>query len=270
MDLNQVTVPCDDLGASIAFYRRLGLRLIVDDPPDYARFECPVGTATFSLHRVPLVAREPGVVVYFEVEDLDARVQELTAAGLQCESGPRDQPWLWREAYLRDPAGNRICLYHAGTNRRNPPWRLPGVPTSELVVTTEPAPREVQYLEDRIYEFNSSATGISDGEWLAIFVKDERDRIAAGICGNTWGGCLEIRQFWVEEGRRRQGLGTRLLSAAETEARRRGCRQILLMTFSFQAPAFYAKHGFEVVAAVDGHPSGHRNLLMRKRLDGSI
>jgi GNAT superfamily N-acetyltransferase len=138
--------------------------------------------------------------------------------------------------------------------------------SSELVITTEPTPSQVQYLEDRIYEFNASATGIRDGEWLAIFVRDEEDRIAAGICGNTWGGCMEIRQFWVEEARRKQGLGTRLLGATEEEARRRGCRQIVVMTFTFQAPAFYAKHGYEVVAVVDDHPRGHKNLLLRKRL----
>jgi GNAT superfamily N-acetyltransferase len=112
-------------------------------------------------------------------------------------------------------------------------------------------------LEDRCYEFNSTATGITDGEWLAIFVRDDAGRIVAGICGNTWGGCLEIRQFWVEEARRKQGLGTSLLGAAEEEARRRGCRKILLTTFSFQAPAFYAKRGFEVVALVGDHPRGH-------------
>jgi len=136
----------------------------------------------------------------------------------------------------------------------------------ELVISTEPAPDDVQYLEDRLYEFNSAETGITDGEWLAIFVRDEDQRIVAGICGTTCGGCAEIRQFWVEEGRRKQGLGRRLLGAAEREARRRGCRQMLLMTFSFQAPTFYANRGFEVVAVVDEHPHGHKNLLLRKRL----
>src|SRR5262245_43234650 len=138
--------------------------------------------------------------------------------------------------------------------------------TSELVINTEPTADEVQYLEDRLYEFNSIATGITDGEWLAILVRDDEHRIVAGICGNTWGGCFEIRQLWVAESRRRHGLGSRLISAAEIEARRRGCSQIILMTFDFQAPGFYARHGFEVVAALDEHPRGHQNLLLRKRL----
>ena len=137
----------------------------------------------------------------------------------------------------------------------------------ELLISTEPTPDDVQFVEDRLYEFNSGATGITDGEWLAIFARDEDHRIVAGICGNTWGGWAEIRQVWVEEARRKQGLGTRLLGAAEREARRRGCRQMLLMTFSFQAPAFYARHGFEIVAVVDDHPHGHKNMLLRKRLD---
>lgn len=133
------------------------------------------------------------------------------------------------------------------------------------LIPVAPAPDEVQYLEDRIYEFNASVTHITDGELLGFFVR-ARDRIVAGICGNTWGGTCELRQFWVEESQRHRGLGTKLLEAAELEARRRGCTQVVLMTFSFQAPAFYERHGFEVVATLDHHPRGHRNLLMRKRL----
>jgi len=136
----------------------------------------------------------------------------------------------------------------------------------EIVISSEPTPDEVQYLEDRLYEFNAARTGITDGAWLAILIRDETGRIVAGLCGNTWGGSAEIRQFWVEEGRRGQGLGSRLLEAAEQESRRRGCSQMLLMTFSFQAPTFYARRGFEVLGVVDGHPHGHQNLLLRKRL----
>ena len=133
------------------------------------------------------------------------------------------------------------------------------------LIPVDPTPDDVQYLEDRIYEFNSSVTGIGDGECLGFFVRAD-DRIVAGICGYTWGGTCELRQFWVEESRRGCGIGTKLLQAAEQEARRRGCTQIALMTFSFQAPAFYERHGFEVVATIHDHPRGHRNLLMQKRL----
>jgi GNAT superfamily N-acetyltransferase len=138
--------------------------------------------------------------------------------------------------------------------------------TDTMVIHPEPTPDDVQYLEDRLYEFNAGATGIRDGQWLAIFVRDHENRIVAGICGNTWGGCWEIRQLWVEESRRRQGFGTRLLDAAEHEARRRGCRKAFLTTFSFQAPAFYAKHGFRVLTVLDDHPRGHQNVLLGKDL----
>lgn len=139
----------------------------------------------------------------------------------------------------------------------------------QLLISTEPTPDGIQYLEDRIYEFNSSATGIQGGEWLAIFVRDAADRIIAGLGGAIWGGCLEIRQFWVDAAQRQKGLGTELFAAAEREAFRRGCEQVLLSTFSFQAPDFYTKRGFEVLAVVDNHPRGHTNLLLRKRLGDS-
>ena len=131
----------------------------------------------------------------------------------------------------------------------------------------EPRPEDVEYLEDRLYEHNVSVTGIEDGQLLAFLVRDDSGRIVAGICGNTWGGGCEIRQFWVEQSHRHRGLGTLLFKAAEREACRRGCSQMLLMTFSFQAPEFYERHGFEVVATIADHPRGHRNLLMRKWLD---
>lgn len=138
--------------------------------------------------------------------------------------------------------------------------------TLAFVIETAPTPEHMQYLEDRLYEFNAEATGITDGQGLAIFVRDEQERIVAGICGHTWGGCCEIRQLWVEGSRRRQGLGTRLLQAAEQEARRRHCRQMVLTTFDFQAPEFYTKRGFHLLAAVDDYPQGHESLLLQKVL----
>jgi len=123
MNLNQVTLPAVDIAGSVAFYRRMGFKHIVDSP-EYARFECPAGEASFSLHRVERLVADTQVVVYFETADLDAEVKRLQAAGIEFTQLPRDERWLWREARLRDPSHNTLCLFWAGTNRRNPPWRL--------------------------------------------------------------------------------------------------------------------------------------------------
>ena len=124
MDLNQITVPATDVAASVEFYKRLGLRLIVDSVPRYARFECSNGNSTLSVERVDEIPAGPGVVIYFEDENLDVTVEQLQKVGLKFDSEPTDQPWLWREARLRDPSGNSICLFYAGVNRKNPPWRV--------------------------------------------------------------------------------------------------------------------------------------------------
>ena len=123
MKLNQVTLPATNVSASVAFYRQMGFELIVDTS-HYARFKSTVGDATFSVHAVSSIARPSETVVYFECESLDQQVAALEAKGLQFTHGPRDERWLWREARLLDPAGNVICLYHAGENRLNPPWRV--------------------------------------------------------------------------------------------------------------------------------------------------
>lgn len=123
MDLNQVTVPCTDYEASVRFYKALGLMQIVDSPPRYARFETEAGT-TLSIHATESGSPGSDFVVYFEVDDVDLTVRMLSERGIVFEIEPQDQDWLWREAYLRDPSGNRLCIYHAGENRRNPPWRI--------------------------------------------------------------------------------------------------------------------------------------------------
>ena len=124
MNLNQVTLPVSDFERSVAFYREMGFTLIVHAPPRYARFECPGRDSTFSIHTVEHAVSTTGLVVYFECEDLDARVERLIASGFEFTQHPTDERWLWREARLLDPSGNVICLYRAGDNRKNPPWRI--------------------------------------------------------------------------------------------------------------------------------------------------
>ncbi len=123
MNLNQITVPVLDVPKAIEFYKKLGLELIVHTHNDYARFLCSDGGSTFSLHRVNALPKGKGIAIYFEVENLDQKVEELQQKGIQFDEMPKDQSWLWREAYLKDLDNNQIILYYAGENRINPPWR---------------------------------------------------------------------------------------------------------------------------------------------------
>jgi hydroxymethylpyrimidine/phosphomethylpyrimidine kinase len=127
MIINQITIPCTDYERSVEFYKTLGMLQIVSSPPRYARFEMPHGNgATLSVHKVE-TTQTADVVIYFDhatPEALDKRVLELKRKGLKFYQDPRDETWGWREARLRDPTGNEICLMFAGSIRRFPPWRI--------------------------------------------------------------------------------------------------------------------------------------------------
>ena len=106
---------------------------IVEAPPRYARFEsADGGGATLSLHTVSATVSASvgsGAVIYFDhpsADALDAHVEALKAQGLVFDSTPTDESWGWREARLRDPAGNEVCLMFGGKVRRFPDWRVDG------------------------------------------------------------------------------------------------------------------------------------------------
>lgn len=124
MNMNQITLAVHDIDLAVEFYTTLGLVQIVGDE-HYARFSCPEGESTFSVY---LDTEKQGVecrgVVYFEHQQLDELVDDLKSKGLQFTQEPTDQPYLWREASLKDPSGNIIKLYWAGEYRLNPPWKL--------------------------------------------------------------------------------------------------------------------------------------------------
>ena len=122
MNLNQITLPVSNMVEASDFYLKLGFTQIVDTP-HYARFECPLGGSTFSLSLEEDIF-ENGSIIYFEHERLDEWVEELKEKGIEFEQDPKNEDYLWREAVLRDPSGNKIKLYWAGKNRLNPPWRV--------------------------------------------------------------------------------------------------------------------------------------------------
>ena len=124
MRLNQITIPSLNVEKSVAFYKKLGLQLIVEALPRYVRFELPEGEATFSIHLVDELPKENGTIIYFEEEGLDMLVESLQTKGIVFTQLPTNQRWLWREAHLLDPDGNKIILFFGGVNRKNPPWRI--------------------------------------------------------------------------------------------------------------------------------------------------
>lgn len=124
----------------------------------------------------------------------------------------------------------------------------------------------IQFLEDRIYDHNSSVINKNDGRLFSILIKGADQTIVAGVAGWTWASACEITNLWVSENERNKRLGKRLLETAEAEAKKRGCRQILVRSYSFQAPHFYEKYGFEIEHVITGFPEGHDYYFLIKRL----
>ena len=139
-------------------------------------------------------------------------------------------------------------------------------PFQSMVQAEPDVPGVIQFLEDRLYEHNSGSIQRRDGALFARTVRDDRGSVVGGIAGWTWAGACEITQFWVSEQVRGKGLGTQLLREAEGEAARRQCSIVLVKTYSFQAPAFYERHGYAVAQVIEGFPPGHRYFTLTKTL----
>ena len=138
--------------------------------------------------------------------------------------------------------------------------------TPDLIIEEHPDRRDLDFVSDQLDAFNIAVTGIDDWRALAIFVRDDAGRIVAGVNGGSWAGYLEIKYLWVREDLRGQGLGRRLLLAAEQEARARGCTQVLLDTHDFQAPEFYQKLGYSVFGVFEGIGGRYNRYYLRKQL----
>ena len=136
----------------------------------------------------------------------------------------------------------------------------------ELHIDTAPSDAAVAELRAGLIGHNISRHGYADVHKAAIFIRNEDGSLGAGIYSYMWGGCCEIDLLWVSEERRGEGLGTRLMYAVEEEARRVGCTQLILDTFSFQAPKFYERLGFIVTGTIEDFPEGHTHYQLVKSL----
>ncbi len=135
------------------------------------------------------------------------------------------------------------------------------------VIDRNPPNETMDFLEARIYEHNRDRTGYDDGQLFTIVIRDVSGyQIIAGIAGWTWAQASEIRTLWVHADYRHRGYGSQLLQMAEQEARARACKIIALASYSFQAPDFYVRHGFEIAFQINDFPPGHRNVYLVKRL----
>ena len=122
LNLNQITLPVKNMAEAVSFYQAMGFLQIVDSA-HYSRFESIEGDSTFSLS-LEVGEFKNSAVIYFETEKLDQVCKDLESKGIVFSQQPKDMKYLWREAILYDPSGNKIKLYWAGENRLNPPWRV--------------------------------------------------------------------------------------------------------------------------------------------------
>ncbi|HEV8284459.1 MAG TPA: GNAT family N-acetyltransferase [Chitinophagaceae bacterium] len=127
--------------------------------------------------------------------------------------------------------------------------------------------KEIQFLDDMIYEHSATKTNRDDGKLFSKLIYDSENNIIAGITGWTWASACEITLFWVKYDYRKKGYGQILLNAAEAEAKKEKCKTIFLRTYSFQAPQFYQKYGYKVEHEIKDFPYGHSSFYLIKRLE---
>ena len=188
------------------------------------------------------------------------------------------RPRRWRARFdeeIRDAP--RLCTmrdrcHHVGAKRQTfnardrRSYRMIPMDMTISPVDENPSDAHVRFLEDCINQYNVETTKIGDGRIMSYLLRDERADIVGGLYGWTWSGTCEIRYLWVREDFRKRGFGKALMEAAEREAIARGCNQIVLDTHSFQAPLFYKRLGFEIIASHADYPRGHYKHYLRKQL----
>jgi len=136
----------------------------------------------------------------------------------------------------------------------------------ELILSSAPEPDVQALLAAGLNALNDAVTGYADRVPLHVIARDDEGRVIGGISGRTSLGLLFVDLVYLPESARGRGLGSRMLAMVEDEARRRGCRSGVLTTISFQAPAFYQRHGWEVFGELPCDPPGTSRVFLRKSL----
>jgi GNAT superfamily N-acetyltransferase len=138
--------------------------------------------------------------------------------------------------------------------------------TLQIEAKHDLTPNEIDAIEDRLYDYNSYATGRHDGRGLGFVIRDEVGQMIGVAAGFTWSGTSELKQMWIDEAYRGRGYARALLNAFVGEACSRGVRRIWVASYDFQAPEFYENAGFKRIAEFEGWPEGHINVILCKTL----
>lgn len=117
-----------------------------------------------------------------------------------------------------------------------------------------------------ISTFNQQQAGPDNAKNLCFVVKAPDGEVVGGVIGTTYWNWLSVELMWLKEELRGQGYGRKRLTLAEDEGRRRGATHAHLDTFSFQAPGFYEKHGYQIFGELKDFPPGHTRYYMVKEL----
>jgi GNAT superfamily N-acetyltransferase len=113
--------------------------------------------------------------------------------------------------------------------------------------------------------YNAAAVGKHGFKRISITLR-HRGAIVGGVSADTYFHWMFIALFWVDEKFRGRGFGSKMIQAAEKEARRRGVKNAYVDTFSFQAPGFYRKLGYREFGRLEGFPAGHHRSWLTKAL----
>ena len=137
--------------------------------------------------------------------------------------------------------------------------------------TSDGDAREVHEIHELLKEYNLRHREASQSVPVGVFLEDETGQKLAGLTGETFGNWLCIQYLFVREPLRGRRVGSKLLEAAEAEARKRGCKYAFVDTLSFQAPAFYKKHGYQEVFTLEEYPcTGKRHYYTKELLQFQI
>src|SRR5262249_17796220 len=99
----------------------------------------------------------------------------------------------------------------------------------DITIVDNAAAEDVARLEAHLDAFNRAKTGFAVERTLSAILQRDGE-LLAGVHGQTWGDICYLKLLWVADSERGRGLGSALMEAAEIEARKRNCRQVMLWT----------------------------------------